>query len=354
VFEIDLPTEPSSVCLDGYLEEGWFRSGELMTRTPLIPVSGEVHATVPTRVLLEDYVYPKGMRRVLRRNAGRLRSEIGPPRVDAAREALYQATRARFVGYQIESLDEFLHAGPFRELFETREVSVWEGDELVAASYFDVGRESFASLLAIYDQARRRDALGIYTMLLEIGMALEEGRRFYYPGYVLLGSPWLDYKLRLGSVQYRTRRGRWRSARALPKRDPDRERLYQRVEAAEKALARAGLSSRRRIYPLFWIEETGIVAERGWRMVSSPIVLQVGEEPVDAGAWLIEYSLRAGAFVVSRVSICEDLRELVEGAQVPEADDHGYAMVPLSRWGEVFESPSASEAVRWLESHVGR
>lgn len=350
VFEIDVPTEPSSVCLDGYLENGWFRSGALMTRTPLLPIAGEVWATLPMRVDLDGYRYPKGMRRVLRRNEGRLRSEVGTPRIDAAREALYQATRVRFMGYQLDTLEALLGAGRFAGLFETREITVWDDDQLVAASYFDVGRESIASLLAVYDQTRRREGLGIYTMLLEIGAALAERRRFYYPGYVLIGNPRLDYKLRLGNVQYRAPGGCWRPGGAIPERDPDRERLYRRIASAEGALERSGIRGRRRVYPLFWLEQTGIAPAQGWRSPESPLLIEVGEGALDTGAWFIDYRQRPDTYVAGRASICQELRELGDGAHARGAESRDDVMAPLAWRGETIETRHPTEAARWLVS----
>lgn len=81
-------------------------------------------------------------------------------------------------------------------------------------SYFDVGRESLASLLGLYDPAYARFGLGIYTMLEEIEFARARELRFFYPGYVVPGLRSFEYKLELGPVQVLGEDGGW-SARAV-------------------------------------------------------------------------------------------------------------------------------------------
>ena len=91
-------------------------------------------------------------------------------------------------------------------MFDTREVRVWNGDRLVAFSWFDLGRESVQSLIGVYEPSMARQSLGFYTMLLEVQHALEQGLRFHYPGYVLPGDPAMlstKWKLQRAAKQYK-------------------------------------------------------------------------------------------------------------------------------------------------------
>ena len=188
MIEIELPQDVSKSALDRYLAEGWFRAGYAMARSPFVCFEGELYATVQVRSRLVGHRFGRSLRRLERRNDARFRVEIGAARCDADRERLYQACKPRFAGFVFENLSEMLEADPVMSLFDTREVAVYEGARLVAVSYFDVGDQSLASLLGLYDPALSRHSLGIYTMVLEIAYALENGLEHYYPGYVLLGT----------------------------------------------------------------------------------------------------------------------------------------------------------------------
>lgn len=346
MIRVDLPHAPSHICLDAYLAQGWFRTGSVMAYSPLIAIQGDVFATVPIRILLTNYKQSKSLRRIARRNGGTFRVEVATARSDAARETLYQATAERFAGYRYETLAEMLEAEPFGSLFETREVSVWDGDRLIASSYFDVGNESVASLLGLYDPAYRRYGLGIYTMLVEIADAIENGRKFYYPGYIVIGNPWLDYKLRLGNVQYRSKSGRWATREEPPTRDRVCDMLQQRATDMSRALTDAKIPHRRRVYPLFWIEDLGLAHAFGFDPVRAPLFFEVGPNATETGAWIVEVSRDDdAAFVVTRAAPTLAMNSLIDGSETEEVQHPAYVYVPLERQGETQIASHVDEVI---------
>ena len=152
VIEIDLPLERPPEALDDYLEQGFFRNGYLLAFTPLICMQGDVYVTVPVRARLRGHRHGRTHSRLLRRNAERFEVKIARPEVDDEREALYQLTSRRFGGFRMSRLADFLDTGPVEGFFDTWEVTVRERGALVAASYFDCGDESVASLLGLKTQ----------------------------------------------------------------------------------------------------------------------------------------------------------------------------------------------------------
>ena len=46
-------------------------------------------------------------------------------------------------------MTDYLSAGFAGTVFDTREVCVYDGDRLIAVSYFDLGEQSMASLLGL-------------------------------------------------------------------------------------------------------------------------------------------------------------------------------------------------------------
>ncbi len=69
-------------------------------------------------------------------------------------------------------------------IFSTKTVSIYEGESLIAAGYFDVGEKSAASILHFFDPDYKRFSLGKYLILLTLDYLRDHGYQFYYPGYV--------------------------------------------------------------------------------------------------------------------------------------------------------------------------
>ncbi|TAE61200.1 MAG: GNAT family N-acetyltransferase [Bacteroidetes bacterium] len=125
-------------------------------------------------------------------------------------------------------------------------------DTLVAVSYFDTGKDSLASLLAIYDPAFARFSPGLYTLAEEVELARELGKKFFYPGYILPGFSQFDYKMRIGQVQYLPAAGRWKPMPPpgeLPLQITDE--LAAKTAELEAVLQQWNIPSRRKVYPFF-------------------------------------------------------------------------------------------------------
>jgi arginyl-tRNA--protein-N-Asp/Glu arginylyltransferase len=91
-----------------------------------------------------------------------------------------------------------------RGVYETKCISVFHQQKLVAGGYFDVGSDSGTSILHFYDPHYSAHALGKYLILLTIDFLRSQAFTFYYPGYVVAGIAKMDYKLFLGkeAAQY--------------------------------------------------------------------------------------------------------------------------------------------------------
>lgn len=85
-----------------------------------------------------------------------------------------------------------------RNIFQTRCISIYDGQRLIAGGYFDLGKEAGASILHFFDPDYRRTSLGRYMILLTLDYLKAHEYRYYYPGYVVAGKPKMNYKLFLG------------------------------------------------------------------------------------------------------------------------------------------------------------
>ena len=95
------------------------------------------------------------------------------------------------------------------EACETKQISVFEGQDPIAISYFDVGERSCSGVYAIFEPAHSERRLGIFTMLKEIEYAIAERKEFYYQGYAYQGESFYDYKKRFRGTEFFDWKGNW-------------------------------------------------------------------------------------------------------------------------------------------------
>jgi arginine-tRNA-protein transferase len=191
--------------LDWYLSRGWYRMGGHIFTTHFLFFLDQPFSAVWIRQHLPTHKFSKSQRKLMRKNAKLFDIASGPRVIDEEREELYTRYSANFDGRLsptiADSLEDYTnHTG----IFNTWETTIRDkvSGKLVGVSYFDLGDNSAASILGIYDPLLSTFSLGYYTMLLEMDFCRERGLEFYYPGYVVPGYKRFDYKLRLGGNSY--------------------------------------------------------------------------------------------------------------------------------------------------------
>lgn len=275
--------------LDSYLERGWYRIGQTVMTCRFLLWGGVLRSAIWTRTPLADYRFRKGLRKLMNRNGRRFRLSRGPLVVDAEREALYQRYLTVARGDRAGSLAEFLYGDSERDLFESREIGIWEGDRLVGFSWFDLGRSSIQSLIGVYDPDCADASLGFYSLLLEVRYGIETGRRFHYSGYVLPGEPVMDYKLRVGHMQWLdVQRGAWRPWETFSQESLPTQQLRRALWTARAALLRHGVPAAMRGYPMF---EAGAYDADLETCLDQPLVLECFPRRGAATAMMITWDL---------------------------------------------------------------
>ncbi|MFM7488092.1 MAG: arginine-tRNA-protein transferase [Cytophagales bacterium] len=83
-------------------------------------------------------------------------------------------------------------------IFNTKCISVFDGERLIAGGYFDVGEIAAASILHFFHPNYARYSLGKWMTLATIDYMRANNLHLYYPGYVVQGVPKMNYKLFLG------------------------------------------------------------------------------------------------------------------------------------------------------------
>lgn len=238
--------EPDSLSraeLDNYLARGWYRIGRALITTDYLVSDGELRSAIWTRLDLQRFRFRSSLRKLMHRNGRRFQIKTADLVLDPAHEALYARYREKVGGNRAESLDEVLGGPASRLLFHTREISIWDEGALIAFSWFDLGETSVQSLIGIYDPAYSKHGLGFCTMLLEVAHAAELGMRFHYAGYVLGEPSGMDYKLRVGQLEYLDpATKRWIDEPPHAPQQSPAEIQRRRLGEAAEVLSRSGTS----------------------------------------------------------------------------------------------------------------
>ncbi len=188
--------------MDYLWAHGWRHFGQYFFRYAALAKHDGLYHVTPLRVKLADFTLSTSQKRVLKKNAD-LRLEIREPFIDAATEALFHRHKTRFAENVPNSIYDFFSAQPAAIPCRTRELCLWQEEQLLAASFLDIGAQSTSSVYSIYEPTETRRSLGIALILLSIGYSLELGMQYYYPGYAYQEPSHYDYKKRFrGLEQY--------------------------------------------------------------------------------------------------------------------------------------------------------
>lgn len=193
----------SGLKLDHLLDIGYFRTGNYMMRTRILYFDNNLMNAFHIRINLAQHEWTKSLRKLLNKNNKNFTYIIRPLQVTAEKNALYAKHKVRFKGDTSSyTLEHFLYDMRKDAFFNSYEINIYHNKILVAFSIFDIGQDSIASILGVFEQEYQKYSLGIYTMLLEVEYAKQNQFTYYYPGYVTdVDSPF-NYKLRIGNMDY--------------------------------------------------------------------------------------------------------------------------------------------------------
>ena len=259
---------------DQYLASGWFRGSVMLYKVDLLCIETGIFGVVNIRMNLGQFLLKRSQRKRLSRSDKKFSFSIGTAKPDAEKEALYAMHKHRFKGFIHPTLNEYLTSGFHRTVFDTREVCVYDGDRLVAVSYFDIGERAMASLIGLQHPDYKKYGLGIYTMLKEVEWGQSAGYKWYYPGYVLDLPSDFDYKLSLGEFEYYTPSKRWGSYRNFDPSLTTGARVRSSMSALKNALIEVGITFKERYYPFFSL---GYMAPWHLEFLTMPHFLELAE-----------------------------------------------------------------------------
>ena len=186
--------------MDRLLADGWRHFGAHFFRYSIGITHGELRFVIPLRVRLAGFALSKSQRRVVRRNQD-LQTIIRPIVINDEKHELFARHKNRFKEGIPDSLFDFLAPDAANVPCENLEAAVYDGEKLLAASFFDVGATTVSAVYAMFEPSETRRSLGIYTMLATIDFAARNGKDYYYPGYAYEGNSFYDYKKRFSNLE---------------------------------------------------------------------------------------------------------------------------------------------------------
>ncbi len=169
---------------------------------------------IALRVDLGEFRMSKSQRRTFHRNTD-LEVRIGPAEPREMERRLFDIHKTRFVRNVPDTLEDFLGDQPNGTPCECLQLSVLDGERLVAASFLALGRQACSSVYAVFDPEYSRRRLGIFTMLAELDYARRRRYHYYYSGYATVEPSCYDYKKQFSSLHYYDWEGRWLSIEGL-------------------------------------------------------------------------------------------------------------------------------------------
>ena len=165
----------------------------LLMSTPVIKIRYELGRYTDTGTSLK----------ILKRGR-RFELSFEPAVIDEETEGLYDRYLETVKFEAAPSCWEYLHDEGLPDPFDTERVVLRDKGRLIAAGYYDRGRESMMGVLNFYDPEYGGYSPGKLLFLLMIHHAIEGGFRYFYPGSLLVDDVKLDYKLFAGKESITT------------------------------------------------------------------------------------------------------------------------------------------------------
>lgn len=341
--------------LDAYLEKGWYRMGLSIFTCHFLFFNDSLFSPIWLRLPLEGLVFRKSLQKILRQNRQRFTKLVRHAVFDEEKEELFQRYKSGFKGKLSATLvDSVLDGQSDTAIFDTFEISVYDGDKLIGFSFFDLGNNSLASIKGVYDPDYSRFSLGIYTMIEEIQFGLDLGFQFYYPGYFVPGYDRFDYKLRMGKqdeVQFfDLKTQQWLSMVDFSNHHVPVGVLTGKLNAVGQALADVGITAQMLYYPAY--EANNFMYENE-RLLESPLFLTLFNHVFPRPRFIIYYDIWREKFVFTHCMPIEDLGLYFEYTmQFDTQEAHHYLDFILKKT-QIIESERI-EAIVQMAQAIGR
>jgi arginine-tRNA-protein transferase len=199
--EFFVASHATAVEMDMVWAEGWRHFGAYFFRYSEAERDGTLYHVIPLRIELNNFVLSQSQTRVRRKNR-EVQVVIRDTVIDPGKEALFDRHRQRFKDNVPDSLHDFLSEQPASVPCRNQEICVYQGSQLLAVSFLDIGQTATSAVYAAFEPAEQKRSLGIFTMLCAIQHSRSLGMRYYYPGYAYREPSFYDYKKNFSGSEF--------------------------------------------------------------------------------------------------------------------------------------------------------
>lgn len=183
--------------LDHYLEMGWFRMNQTIFTTNFLNFNNQLYSAVWLRLTLAQFTDDKRQQKLAKLNSG-FTISINKAHISPEKELLYSRYRQSISFEASASLHQLLYGAFFNNIYNTYEVTIHDGNKIIACGFFDIGKKSAAGITSFYDPDYKKHSLGKYLIYQKIKYCKELQLQYFYPGYFVPGYSFFDYKLGIG------------------------------------------------------------------------------------------------------------------------------------------------------------
>lgn len=294
--EVDTPDFLPAHELDAYLERGWFRMGQTIFTTNFAHVKDKLLSTIWLRVVLDNYKEDSTQTKLFKRNTI-FRTTIKPAEVSADKEELYANYRQSLPFVVSESLHHLLFGkGDTHSIYTTYEVTVHDGERLIACGFFDLGQTSAQGITSFYDPAYKKYSLGKYLIYKKMEYCKNQRMRYFYPGYFVPGHSFFDYKLTIGrsALEFLTMNRQWLNIDFFQDDFIPVEVMRKKLMHVQDVLQHVALNGQVLSYEFF---DANLIPDlRNSGLLDFPIFLAVTDIPEDMVNPIIVYDVRVGQY----------------------------------------------------------
>lgn len=256
--DVHCPEHLNPADLDAYLDRGWFRMGQTIFTTNWLNFKETFYSAIWLRMQLDDYEADGTQKKLLQRNS-KFRTEIRPASITIEKELLYVRYKQAVPFEASASLHALLLGNLETNIFDTYEVNIFDSDKLIAAGFFDLGKESAMGIASIYDPDYKKFSLGKHLIYQKIAFCKERGMKYFYPGYFVPGYRAFDYKLDIGRsylefLELQT--GQWSPLARFTEDKVPVKNMVARLSELQSWLQRSGVHSEVLFYDYFYANQT--------------------------------------------------------------------------------------------------
>lgn len=187
--------------LDKYLAEGWYRLHQNMFSITHLRnyENNNVDRVWWLRFPVSEIKFNRSHRRILSKNSQFKVSIEKYNYVSELDEQLYETYK---VGIKFQT-NSSLHDNLYRDesdkqIFNTWTINVYDQQKLIYKGIIDLGEKAVLAKVNFYDHNYKKYSPGKFMILKTIEFMKEQGFEWYYPGYIIVDRPSLNYKLFLG------------------------------------------------------------------------------------------------------------------------------------------------------------